>query len=291
MKKESLAKFENFLAVAKELSFTQAAKKLGVAKASLSRDIKSLEQQLKTPLLIRSTRRITLTDEGQLFVEQCQRLQYELENTRNLINSMHQEPSGVLRISSNPYLAEKHLLSPIETFLKRFPKIDVELLTEERIPDMQKEQVDLVFGVNWTAPSDVVAKPIGTTRYVLCASPAYLKKFGQPKNLLDLQENHHYIPHISRSSENLIASLKKPMKLTCHSRLKLNTAQLMKEAAAHDQGIVQLHEYVVHEELKSGQLVEILKECFLPEVKLMVYYQKHRYVQPKIRQFINLITS
>lgn len=286
----TLQHFETFLAVAETGGFTAAAKKMGISKAAISQTIRMLENALQVSLFIRNTRHVTLTDEGEVLFSQCQRLKQELDITRDLIGGLNASPAGTLRISCNPFFAESHLLKILQDYIQLFPKVKVEILAEERMPNMQQEQIDIVFGINWPAPEDIVAKTIGYTRYVLCASQGYLEKFGVPKNIKDL-EQHHYIPHCGRSSENILTSLKKKASLNLKPHLILNSTYFMKKCALSDMGIIQLHDYMVKEELKNGSLVEILPEFFIKRIPLYIYYQKHKFVQPKIRQFVNLCGS
>jgi DNA-binding transcriptional LysR family regulator len=288
MSSPALQHFETFLMVAKTGSFTAAAKELRVTKAAVSHAVRLLEESLQVPLFIRSTRRVNLTDEGELLLTQCQRLQHELDVARDLVGSFQRKPSGKLRISCNQYLAQSRLLKPLQQYQQLFPQVEIDILVEERMPNMQQEQIDIVFGVNWPAPEDVVARPIGKTRYVLCASPTYLKKYGTPKKINDLSE-HHYIAHSGRSPDNMIVNLKHEINLNLNTPLKLNNAMLMKQCALMSMGIIQLHDYMLADELQSGKLIVILSDYLKPDIPLYVYYQKHRFVQPKIRQFIKLI--
>lgn len=283
----NLQHFETFLVVAETGSFTAAAKTLGHSKASVSQNIRSLESSLQVSLFSRSTRHVNLTDEGKLLFAQCQRLKSELDIAREIVSGFNTSPTGTLRISCNPYFADSHLLNIIHKYMELFPKVKIEILTEERMPNMQQEQTDIVFGINWPAPQDIVAKPMGSTRYVLCASPKYLKKFGTPKDIKAL-EQHRYIPHYGRSAENIVANLKKPTTLNFSPKLVLNNTYLMKKCALLGMGIIQLHEYMVEDELKNGALVEILPQSLKERIPLYIYYQKYRFVQPKIRQFVNL---
>jgi DNA-binding transcriptional LysR family regulator len=134
-----------------------------------------------------------LTHEGQLFLSQCLKLKYELDSTRELISGFHSEPKGKLKISCNPMLAETFLLPKLIKYKERFPKVALDILIEERMPDIKYEKIDLVFGVNWPAPDEIIARKIRNTRYVLCASPEYIKKYGTPESIKDLKQ-HFYIP-------------------------------------------------------------------------------------------------
>ena len=288
MNKPSLQQFEVFLTVAEYNSFTAAAKQLGISKAAVSQQIRQLEQNLKAPLFTRSTRRIALTDEGEQLQQQCLRLQNELDATRDLIGQFEAEPSGSLRISSNPYLVNTQLLPILQQYQQLFPKVKIELRTEERLPDMDKEGIDLIYGINWPPPMDIIARPIGKTRYVLCASPGYLARKGTPKKLSDLQ-HHDYIAHSGRNKNNIIAQLKSDTIPALNVILRTNNADSLINATKRGMGIAQVHGYMINEELKNGELVEVLSDCLRPSIDLYIYYQKHLFVQPKLRQLINLI--
>ncbi len=289
MKQPSLQQFEVFLAVADQNSFTAAAKQLGVTKAAVSHQVRQLEESLKAPLFKRSTRRITLTDEGEQLAQQCRRLQRELNTARQMISQFETEPSGTLRISCNPYLLNDQLMPLIKQYQQLFPNVEIDLLVEERMPDMDKESIDCVYGVNWPPPLDIIARPIGKTRYILCASAAYLKQHGTPKKLKDL-EHHRYIAHSGRDRNNTITQLKSPQQLKLNIPLRMNNASGMKQAALNGLGIVQLHDYVVNDALESGDLVEVLAHELKPAIDLFIYYNKYHYVQPKVRQFVTLAT-
>ncbi|MBP9723026.1 MAG: LysR family transcriptional regulator [Gammaproteobacteria bacterium] len=283
----SLQHFEIFMAVADTASFTIAAKTLGFSKSAVSQTVKFLESSLKIPLFIRSTRKVELTDEGKLLFAQCQNLKNELELTRGLLSSFNAKPTGTLRISCNPYWAETKLLPILIKYQQDFPEVKIELITEERITDLRAEQIDIVFGVNWPAPLDIVARPIDKTRYVLCAAPQYFNKYGIPKSIKDL-EQHQYINHLGRSGKYIIADLKnKKTIVNLEPKLAVNNAQLLKQFALLGLGIVQLHNYIIQDELRKGTLVEVLGDYLNSEIPLYMYYQKHRFIQPKIRQFIN----
>ena len=286
----SLQNFETFLCVAENNGFTAAAKKLNISKAAVSNSIKLLEESLKIPLFIRNTRNISLTEEGELLLTQCYRLKHELDTARDLVSKFHDSPTGTLKISCNPYFANNFLIKKLQTYMQKYPKVNIEILVEERMPDLENEQIDIIFGINWPAPLDTTRKIIGKTRYVLCASKPYLEKFGTPKNLKDLEINHNYIPHLGRKNKNNLVNLKENLNpnLNLNSNLKSNNAKFMKKFALENMGIIQLHDYMIEEEIKNGSLIEILKDNFKQEIPIYIYYQRHRFVQPKVRNFVNL---
>ena len=288
-KELSLAHFEVFLVVVEKKSFTDAAKHLGVTKASISHAVKILEEELGTPLLIRTTRSMHLTHEGELFLSQCLKLKYELDSTRDLIKGFHSDPKGRLKISCNPMLSETLLLPKIIKYKQKYPNIDLDITIEERMPDIINEKIDLVFGVNWPAPDDIIARKISSTRYVLCVSPSYLSIHGTPKSVEDLK-NHTYIPHSGRDNKTPLVSLKIDMvNLNLSPKIQSNSIEFIKSCVLAGLGIAQFHEYVVLDDIKQGKLIELFPGDFKGNEPLFIYYQKHRFVQPKVKELVKII--
>ncbi|MDA0910112.1 MAG: LysR family transcriptional regulator [Proteobacteria bacterium] len=282
----SLVQLASFLAVAKHMSFTKAADALGITKSAISQNIKQLESLAKADLLIRTTRKVELTREGHKLLMQCQRLESEWFGIGQLINSFDEHPEGVLCISSNYYFVEESLAPIIKRYLQLYPSMEVKLIVEERMPELYQENIDIVFGVNWTPPDDVVAYRLNSTDYVLCASSEYLERKGLPKNIAQLG-SHDFIAHSGRDAIILCDS---QLNAQCQSRLSVNSISCMKRFAIDGLGIIQAHRYMLVDELKSGALVEVKMPDFTsPQVNINMYYQKQQYVQPKIKTFVELV--
>lgn len=289
MSEISIQLIETFIALAECGSFTAAAKHLNITKSAVSQSIQLLENRLGVNLFIRTTRQVSLTEEAELFLVQCLRLREELMATKSFADQLVGRPSGTLRISSNQFFAKAYLIKIIKQYIQQYPKVNVEINIEERMPNMLKEKVDIVFGVNWQPPDEVVAKKIGTTRYIICASPDYVKREGVPKKVNELSE-YTYIPHSARR-EQIVGLKRGDISFTRQSRLKTNDADLLCEFALAGFGIVALHEYVVKDLIKQKKLVELFKSEMTPAIALYAYYQKNRIVQPKVSAFIKLITE
>ena len=282
----SLVQLASFLAVAKHVSFTKAADELGITKSAISQNVKQLELLAKTDLLIRTTRKVELTREGQKLLMQCQRLEGEWFGISQLINSFDEHPEGVLCISSNYYFTQQSLAPIIKRYLQLYPSMEVKLILEERMPELYQEKIDIVFGVNWTPPDDVVAYRLSSTDYVLCASPEYLELKGVPKKSAQLS-GHDFISH---SGRNFILLGDEVLNSQCQTRLSVNNIGCMKRFAIDGLGIMQAHRYMLAEELINGTLVEICMPDFTsPQVNINMYYQKQQYVQPKIKTFVELV--
>lgn len=281
-----LDKFEIFACVAQSNSLTHAAIKLKTTKASLSKHIKNLEQDYKIDLFTRSGQRLHLTQQGSLLLEQCNRLQKELDETRSICKQFQDEPEGILHITIFEYFANKILFPRMNEFLDRYPKLEMIIDVNERIPDFEKEKIDLAVGFSLPPPNEtIIQKSMSKTRYVLCASPEYFNKYGIPKTLQDVL-NHRYICHESRVGFQAI-KLNPTYKLTIKPYIILNRVTSMIECAKVGIGLIQLPIYMVQHLLDNGDLIEILQEYQAIDTNVYYYYPKFRYTQPKVRKFID----
>lgn len=283
-----MSKLENimtFIAVVEQNSFVAAAKKQGISTAAVSRKITNLEAALGTELLHRTTRSLTLTEVGTLYYEQCKSALEGLAMAEAVIASSQQEPMGTLNITCAPYFAQQYLVPILPEFMANYPKLFINLELAERFPDLVQEKIDVLLGVSFEGPPELVRRRIGVTRYVLCAAPKYLEKYGVPKTPADLTK-HHYITHTMRKPANAIP-YKNAKMIYVEPTLWLNDTGAMRECAIQGLGIVRLHDYMVANALQEKKLIEILPDFQEPELPVFLYYQPSRYLQPKIRRFID----
>ncbi|MBK2127733.1 LysR family transcriptional regulator [Francisella tularensis] len=286
----SISLFEAFYQLVVHGSFTNTAKALGISKAAVSHTIKQLEKELKVDLLNRTTRSLSLTHEGMLLFNYCKTLQNEIDNIRDLAESFHKEPSGTLKISTSSFFAQNILINLIKEYSKKFSKVKIEVSIEEKMPNFKSNEADIILGVNWTPPENIVARKIATTRYVLCASPAYINKNGSPSNISDLA-NHNYIPHKSRVTPLVNIKKNKLNPQTLPSNISANNIEFIKACVLNDFGIAQFHEYIVKNEIQNSQLIELLKDNFFDQQDIYIYSPKNKFVQPKVKEFVNLVIN
>lgn len=283
-----LDRIDAFISVVEENGFAAAARKKNVSTAAISRQVTALELELGTQLLQRTTRQISLTEIGEEYYQQCKKIVSELRDAEIAIANSKNEATGVLHIMSNRYFAITHILPKLSEFMFLNPNLRIHFQLAERFPNLEKEGIDILFGVSFEGSSALVRRRVATTRYVLCASPNYLKKFGTPETPSDLFK-HHYITHSIRRPDNVIL-FKDGKEIQLVPILLLNDSYAMRECAIHDMGIVNLHDYMVADALKSGKLVEVLRDYQEPQKNVYLFYQQSRYLQPKIRRFIDFYT-
>ncbi len=280
-----LERIATFISVVNENGFAAAARKKGVSTAAVSRQITALENELGTQLLQRTTRQLTLTEMGDEYYQQCKKTLNELFDAEVALSQSKNEATGILHVMANRYFAITHILPKLPEFMRLNPSLRVSFQLAESFPNLEKDGIDILFGVSVEGSDELVRRRVATTRYVLCASPTYLKKYGKPKNPLDLTK-HFYITHNMRKPNNAI-EFKNGKTIHVNPLLWLNDSYAMRECALQGMGIVNLHDYMVADALSDGRLVEVLHEYQEPEKQIYLYYRKSRHLQPKIRRFID----
>lgn len=279
-----LEQIATFIEVVEKNSFKAAAQQAGISTAAISRQIAALESELNIQLINRTTRHLTLTELGAQYYSQCKKILHALDETEQLIAHGQQEATGVLNIMATRYFALTHIIPRLPLFLADNPKLQIKLSVGERFPHLSDEGIDLLYGVSLSGSPDLIQRRIADTRYVLCASPAYLKTHGTPLHFAELAQ-HQYITHITRPKPNIIYFHHK--EITVQPTLWLNDAVAMRECAIQGLGLVYLHDYEVADALEQGLLVEVLKKHQAPAVPVYLYYQQNKFLLPKIRRFID----
>ncbi len=278
-----------FITVIEEMSFAKAAKKLKLSTPAVSRQITKLEQDLQVQLLSRTTRRLTLTELGQAYYQQCKKTLSDFIDAELMIKGNQKEAKGLLHVMCNRYFAETFILPRLPHFLAQNPNLQLKIDVAEKFPDLGQEGIDIIVGISMEGPPDLKRRQIASTRYILCASPDYLKKHGMPKTAQELRK-HHYITHHMRVPDNII-QLDNNEEVIINPILWLNDSRLMRDCAIQGLGMVRLHDYILKQALDNKQLIEILPELHQKIIPVYLYYQPTRFVQPKIRNFIDFFTQ
>jgi DNA-binding transcriptional LysR family regulator len=287
-----MSKFERitaFIDVVESNSFAAAARKQGVSTAAISRLVSRLESELKVELLKRTTRKISLTEIGSTYYQHCKKVLEGFKEAELAISESQVEATGTLNIISSRYFAIKKLIPRLSDFMAQNPHLQIHFELAERNPDMALEEIDILFGVSMEKSDELIRKRVATTRYILCASPKYINENGLPLTPHDLIK-HRYITHSMRTPNNII-QFKNNNQIIVQPMLWLNDTRAMRECAILGMGIVKLHDYMVMDAIQDGRLIEILSEFQEPPSPVYLYYQQSRYLQPKIRKFIDFFTD
>ncbi|WP_119328155.1 LysR family transcriptional regulator [Cysteiniphilum halobium] len=283
---KDLSNLEAFMQAVETKSFSLAAEELHLTKSAISKSIKQLENTFELPLFLRNARHLELTPEGNVFYQHCLNLKAAMQRTQSVIRAMHHEPSGKLKLSVNPSLMKSLVVPVIAKYQQLFPKVVLEVLYQEDNVDMYANEIDIVIGRNLEAPDEIVLKKAFHSNHVLCATAEYIaKQGGMPQTIEDLQR-FLFIGHINQRA----MPIRREYPEYINQKLQMDSILAIKQAMLAGMGISQMHDYVVKQELESGELVHILPEITMPRL-LYIYYQKHNYTQPKVQKMIDLITE
>ena len=285
---DRLKQIETFVAVATKGSLTAAAQGEGVAPAIIGRRMDALEARLGVKLLLRTTRRISLTHEGSAFLEDCQRLITDFNNAEASVSAGGVKASGHLRITAPAGFGRRHVAPLVPSFLDQHPDVSLSLNLSDRVVDLVEEGYDMAVRIGRLASSSLIGRQLSSTRMVLCASPGYLAAHGAPRHPRDLAD-HAVISYslFSMGEQWEFEGPDGPVSVKVEPRMRTNSGDTCRQAALHDSGIVLQPSFLVGDDLRSGGLVELMPEYRSIELGIYAVYASRQHVSPKVRLLID----
>jgi DNA-binding transcriptional LysR family regulator len=276
-----------FARVAELGSFARAADALDMSRAMASSHVAQLEKHLGARLLHRTTRRVSVSPEGAVYLERCKRILTELQAADDELKLARARPQGRLRVDV-PVAFGKHLLLPaLPRFTARYPEIQLEVRFNDRFVDLAREGVDLACRVGPPRDPDLIARKVTTSRIVNCASPRYLAEHGIPRTPEDLRKHRliGYLRDSARAVEWQFRSGKGIRRLRLPMALAFNNAEPLTLTAMEGQGIVQQVDLLVAKAIADGRLVEILRESSCEGPVMNIVYPRATQHLAKVRVF------
>ena len=277
-----------FVAVAETLSFSLAAKNLNISTAQVSRQITALEKRLQVKFFYRTTRKVSLTEEAQLFYQHCRQLLDGLDSAEDAITNLQSSPKGKIKLTASVTYGEQKILPLINNFLQLYEEVEVEIeLTNHRV-DLIDSGFDIAIRLGQLQDSSLIAKQLGQRQNYVCASPGYFQKHGIPQSLSELKEHNCLLgtrEHWGFTDQGKYKSIKVSGNLRCNSGLGLV------DAALKNIGIVQTSDYYLQPYIQSGKLVAILEQFRQPAEGIWAVYPQNRYLSPKIRLLIDYLSE
>ncbi|QWP75607.1 LysR family transcriptional regulator [Lysobacter sp. K5869] len=275
-------------------SFTRAAAVLDLPRATATHAIKELEARLGARLLERTTRQVRPTLDGQAYYERCVHVLAELDDADAALTQLASDPRGVLRIDLHGIHATGIVLPRIDEFHARYPRIELEVSSGDRLVDLVREGIDCVVRSGVPRDSSLVARKIATMPEVVCASPDYLQRFGVPRHPDELSA-HRAVGFFASDRD-----LRYPFELTVDGALReyqleswinVNDAACYAAAALRGCGLIQLPRHGVEPYLDDGRLVEVLGDYASPGVPAWAMYPQHRQLSPRVRAFVDWVAQ
>lgn len=279
---------EAFVNVVQKGSFTAAAEALGVSASHISRRISELEAQLGTPLIYRTTRTIRLSEAGEQYFEECHKLIQGFVSAEEKISQQQGEPRGQLKVTCGATFGERFIAPVLPEFLKRYPKLSIDLhLSNERV-DLIREGYDLAIRLGRLEDSSLLARRLCNRTEYLCASPDYLELCGSPHTLNELND-HNCLQ--GSTSTWLFLDNGQRREFRVAGNWRSNSGPALLEAVKAGIGIAQLPDYYVEPLLKSGELVSLLDSYRYPLAGVWLVYPKVRQQLPRLKLLCDFLVE
>jgi DNA-binding transcriptional LysR family regulator len=282
-----------FAQVVESGSFSVAAGKLGLSATATSRHVADLETHLHTRLLNRTTRRVSLTESGRAFYERSVQLLADLEEAEQEALRAAVVPRGTIRLTTSVNFGVRHLAPAIADFLAAHAEVRFDVSLSDRIVDLVEEGFDLAIRIGAPGSQNVVARKLGETRLVPCASPTYLEAHGAPQAPEDLA-GHNCFTYEYITPRNLwrfrdAAGGERLVRVS--GRLHSNNGELLAEAAARGAGIVFEPAFIVGPEVRAGRLVPLLQDFEPPPTPIYALYPSRKHLSAKVRLFVDFLVE
>ncbi len=277
-----------FVCVAEYESFTRAAKAIGISTAQVSRQISALEERLNIKLLYRTTRKVSLTEEGRVFYQHCRSVLDGLDAAEQAVSNLQSKPQGKIKLTAPVTYGEQQLLPLINDFMMQYYEIEVTAFLSNQQIDLIEGGYDLAIRIGKLRDSTMMAKKLSLRTNFVCATPAYLHQYGVPRTLDDLSQHNcllgtrDYWHFVEKGTEK---------NLRVSGSIQYNSGYSLVDVALKGLGIVQLPDYYVQKYLASGELVSLLDDYREPEESIWAIYPHNRHLSPKIRLLVDYLAE
>lgn len=294
---DKLRSIEAFVRVNELGSFTRAADALHVPKGTVTKLVQDLEAQLRIKLLHRTTRTLSLTDDGVAYLEGAQRVLADLADLEGQVTHAVARPRGRLRVDV-PAAAGRHVLAPaLPAFFEQHPEIELELGSSDRPVDLLAEGVDVVIRGGQTHDDALVARPLGAFEVITCAAPAYLQRHGTPSSPRTLRDDGHFAVNFFSAKTGRVFDFdftrgSDTLALALPHRVAANDADTHVTLGVAGQGLIQApRTHHVQALIDGGQLVPVLPEWSAGALPLFVMYPRHRHLSARLRVFVDWVVA
>jgi DNA-binding transcriptional LysR family regulator len=273
-------------------SLSEAARRLGISNASVSREIARLERRLGAQLLRRTTRKMSLTDVGEAFHARCQRVVEETEQATSSVGAAQAEPRGEVRLCAPMSFGTRQLATRLPAFLERFPHVRLHVELSDRLVDLVSERFDLAVRITARLEdAAIVQRRLCPIRFVACASPDYLRTNGVPVAVADLTRHNCLNPSGLPWRGILRGHLSPRGRDWIQGNLNLDNADALHRVALLGHGIVCLPTFIAGDDLRAGRLVRVLPKQLALEVSAFAIYPDSRHPSPKVRALIDFLVE
>jgi DNA-binding transcriptional LysR family regulator len=274
-----------FIAVSERQSFTAAAKQLGISVAQVSRQVTALEEKLGTQLFYRTTRKVSVTEAGQIYYQHCRQLLDGLGEAERAIGNLSAVPRGKLKLTAPTTYGETVIAPLVNDFVARYPDLEVQCRFTNQKLDLVLEGYDMAIRLGRLegTTGSLMTRQLSTRRLYACAAPSYIAKRGEPHSLSELSHHNCLVGTLDywRFEED-----GRERTIRIHGSIHANSGQALLDAALKGIGIVQLPDYYVDPWIASGDLVAVLTKYQPSDEGIWAIYPTNRHLSPKIRMLV-----
>lgn len=287
---DRLTTMTTFTAVASSSSFAEAARRLNLSPALVSKHVQALEDRLGARLLHRTTRKVSLTEAGQAYFDQASQILAEIEAADTSIRDLQAKPHGTLRVNASNVIFD-HLVPLFTNFAAAFPEITLDLVTTDRMPDLVEEGVDVAIRANPDLESRVIARPLVSYQVICCAAPTYIARHGAPRLIEDLA--HHsclcfmYPGFTALTREWHLTGPSHEVTVRVSGNLHTNSTELLHAALLEGRGIGMVPSYRAADDIRAGRLVHLFPEYRSAEISIVALYPNREHLPMKVRSFVD----
>ncbi|RKG37114.1 LysR family transcriptional regulator [Acinetobacter rongchengensis] len=289
--KSTLEELQAFISIVDSGSIVAAAEHLEQTTSGVSRALQRLETKLNVTLLERTTRKLKLTQEGQLFLEKARKIVNDLNEAEDALLKSDSDTSGLIRVdSATPFVL--HVITPLMIeFVERYPNIEIELNSNDQIIDLLEHKTDVAIRFGELNDSSLHARLLCKSRLYIVASPEYLEKYGYPKTPQDIL-NHSQIGFSKVAHLNTWPVYVNGVKLTVKPKIKASNGETVRKMALDGLGITCLSAFLVHQDIKQKRLVALFEEQIeIYEQRIHAVYYQQEHLPKRVRLFIEFLAE
>jgi len=289
----NLRRLAYFVSVVETGSFTAAAERLGITKAVVSQQVARLENDFRTSLLVRTTRKVQATEVGQAFYLRCAMILREAEDAFDELTDSSSEPSGMLRLTAPLDYGVGIVVPAIASFIRRYPACKVDAILSDETLDIMSGDIELAIRVGWLAETSLQARKIGSFRQLLVAPPSMARQLAQ----LSRPEDIANLPFVANTALrdhlkwNFSLNDVERQGVTVQASIFLDATLAVREAVCNGAGLSVLPDYAIADDLVAGRLIHVLPQWHLPSGGIHAVFPAARFRPAKVRAFVDLLSD
>ena len=294
MRSDAMQGISVFVRVAESRSFTAAAGKLGITPSGASKAVTRLEDRLGVRLVHRTTRSVSLTDDGTAFYERCRQILSELEDAEAAVTRRRTKPRGRLRVQMPVAFGQRIVVPLLAQFVELYPELVIDAELSDRSPDLADEGLDVAIRIGDLGDTRVVARKLCDLRFVTVASPLYLQRHGEPGTPDDLERHRclmYYLPHTHRYREWHFSTNGAPYSRSFAGSLNLNNSPALLDAAIAGAGVANVSTFIAYDAIRAGMLKVILRDYVGVGPAVWAIYLQRRHLSPRVQAFVQFLVA